>query len=194
MILIIDNYDSFTYNVAQALGMLGKEVRVERNDAITSAEVGRLNPEAVIISPGPGRPEDAGVSMQVIGDHAGAIPIMGICLGHQCIGQVFGGQVRRAIQPVHGKISRVFHDGKGVFYGLRNPFDATRYHSLIVPEDTVADPLEVSAFTTDGEVMGLRAPKLMIEGVQFHPESVATPQGLQMLRNFIETYSTRRAA
>jgi len=194
MILIIDNYDSFTYNIAQALGQLGKSVRVARNDAISAAQVGRLDPEAIVISPGPGTPDDAGVSMQVIADYAGRIPILGVCLGHQCIGQAFGGLVTRAIAPVHGKVSRIFHDGQGVFAGLRNPLEATRYHSLIVTEETVAAPLVVSAFTTEGEVMGLRAAELMIEGVQFHPESAATPQGLALLRNFVEAHGRRAAA
>ncbi len=188
MILLIDNYDSFTYNIAQALGILGRELVVKRNDKVTVEEIGEMAPEAIFISPGPGRPDDAGVSREVIREFAGKVPIMGVCLGHQVIGEVFGAQVTRAAQPVHGKVSEVFHDGRGLFAGLRNPFKATRYHSLIVPEDTVAEPLSVSAYTSDGEVMGLRSSELMLEGVQFHPESIATAQGMMIFKNFLELY------
>jgi anthranilate synthase/aminodeoxychorismate synthase-like glutamine amidotransferase len=188
MILIIDNYDSFTYNIAQALGSLGREIRVMRNDFIEPQEVEDLNPEAVIISPGPGYPKDAGVSMAVIEKLTGKIPILGVCLGHQCIGQVFGAQITRAKRPVHGKQWEIFHDGKLMFEGLRNPLSAVRYHSLIVVENTLAKELMVSAFTHEGEIMGLRNQELMLEGVQFHPESIATAQGMMMFENFLSTY------
>lgn len=188
MILLIDNYDSFTYNIAQALGILGRELVVKRNDAITVEEIGEMSPEAIFISPGPGRPDDAGVSREVVQEFAGKVPIMGVCLGHQVIAEVFGAQVTRAARPVHGKVSEVFHDGRGLFAGLRNPFKATRYHSLIVPEDSVKEPLSVSAYTSGGEVMGLRSAELMLEGVQFHPESIATAQGMMIFKNFLELY------
>jgi len=188
MILIIDNYDSFTYNVAQALGGLGREVVVKRNDAITVDQAQELAPEAVVISPGPGRPEQAGVSCAVIERLAGKVPILGICLGHQAIGHVFGGQVGLAQRPVHGKTWDVYHDGKGLFQGLRNPFCATRYHSLIVEEKGLDGPLKVSAFTQEGEVMGLSCREMALEGVQFHPESIATSQGGLMFENFLAAY------
>ncbi len=185
MILIIDNYDSFTYNLAQAFGEMGQEVKVVRNDVVDLEAVSAMEPEALVISPGPGRPEHAGISCPVIERLAGRVPILGVCLGHQAIGQVFGARVERARAPMHGKTSEVFHNGKGIFRGLRNPFPAARYHSLIVPESSVPDTLKVSAYTTDGEVMGLSAPELMVEGVQFHPESIATGQGGLLLRNFL---------
>ncbi len=188
MILLIDNYDSFTYNIAQALGFLGLTVEVRRNDAVGLSEIDDLGPEALIISPGPGRPEDSGITCAAIERFAGRLPILGICLGHQAIGRVMGGEVIRAKRPVHGKTWEVFHDGQGLFSGLRNPFLATRYHSLIVPEASVKPPLMVSAYTLEGEVMGLRAPELMLEGVQFHPESIATAQGMMIFRNFIDLY------
>jgi len=188
MILIIDNYDSFTYNIAQAMGFLGREVQVVRNDVISPAQIKDLNPEAVIISPGPGRPDDAGISCAVIKRCGGDIPILGVCLGHQCIGQVFGARVERARQPVHGKTSEIFHDGRGIYAGVRNPFVAARYHSLIVPEDSLTDRLTVSAYTADGEVMGLRCRGMAVEGIQFHPESIATRQGTMIFRNFLDTY------
>jgi len=194
MILLIDNYDSFTYNVAHALGLLGLEVKVFRNDAVSLAQVEELRPEAIVISPGPGRPDDAGVSCLLIERLAGRIPILGVCLGHQCLAQVFGAEVVRAGRQVHGKTSEVFHDGRTIYQGVRNPFQAARYHSLIVPEETVSPPLEVSAYTLEGEVMGLRSADLMAEGVQFHPESIATPQGVLLFKNFVDHYLAGRLA
>ena len=188
MILIIDNFDSFTYNVAQAFGELGEEVTVVRNNAMSAAQVAEMKPKAVIISPGPGRPEDGGISLEVIDRYKGEIPIMGVCLGHQCIGQVMGGRVIRAAQPIHGKTWEVYHDGRGLFAGLRNPFVATRYHSLIVEEDSLPESLEVSSFTAEGEVMGLSNRELMLEGVQFHPESIGTAAGQKIFRNFLDMY------
>ena len=194
MILLIDNYDSFTYNIAHALGSLGQEVRVFRNDALTPAEVEDLSPEAIVISPGPGRPADAGVSCGVIEWFKGRVPVLGVCLGHQCIAHVFGAQVIRARRPVHGKTSAVFHDGRTIYTGLRNPFPAARYHSLVVPEESVPPPLEVSAYTQEGEVMGLRCEEFKVEGVQIHPESIATPQGPMIIRNFLDHYLGLRLA
>jgi len=188
MILVIDNYDSFTYNIVQALGELGQELKVARNDALALEDVETLNPAAVVISPGPGRPEDAGITCPLIERFAGRYPILGICLGHQAIGHVLGGRVERARQPVHGKTSEVFHDGQGLLRGLRNPFRAARYHSLIVAESSLRPPLTVSAYTLEGEVMGLRAPELKLEGLQFHPESIATDPGKLIFRNFLEMY------
>ncbi|RJX34864.1 MAG: aminodeoxychorismate/anthranilate synthase component II [Desulfarculus sp.] len=191
MILLIDNYDSFTYNIAQALGVLGRSLEVRRNDAIGLQEIQDLAPEAIFISPGPGRPEDSGITCAAIERFAGRMPIMGVCLGHQALAEVFGAQVVRANRPVHGKISQVFHDGKGIYSGLRNPFAAARYHSLIVPEASVRPPLSVSAYTSEGEVMGLRSSELMLEGVQFHPESIATHQGMMIFTNFLDLYLGR---
>jgi anthranilate synthase/aminodeoxychorismate synthase-like glutamine amidotransferase len=191
MILLIDNYDSFTYNIAQALGVLGHSLEVRRNDAIGLQEMADLAPEAIFISPGPGRPEDSGITCAAIERFAGKVPIMGVCLGHQALAEVFGAQVVRANRPVHGKISQVFHDGRGIYSGLRNPFDAARYHSLIVPEASVRPPLSVSAYTSEGEVMGLRSSELMLEGVQFHPESIATHQGMMIFTNFLDLYLGR---
>lgn len=188
MILVIDNYDSFTYNVVQALGALGQELVVKRNDAIAVDDIDGIAPDAIIISPGPGRPENSGITCEVIERYQDRLPILGVCLGHQAIGQVFGAKVERADQIVHGKTSEIFHDGKGLYQGLRNPFRATRYHSLIVPEESLADPLEVSAYTLDGEVMGIRVKGTKVEGVQFHPESIATPQGDAIFRNFIDMH------
>ena len=188
MILLIDNYDSFTYNVAQALGSLGQPVNVFRNDALDPEEVRELSPRALVISPGPGRPEGAGISCRLIELFAGRIPILGICLGHQCLARVFGARVVKARQPVHGKTSAVFHDGRTIYHGLGNPFPAARYHSLVVPKEDLSPPLEVSARTREGEVMGLRSDRLMIEGVQFHPESIATPQGRLIFSNFLNRY------
>ena len=184
MIAVIDNYDSFTYNLVQYLGELGAEVRVFRNDAISAAEVDLLAPSHIVISPGPGDPSDAGISRQVIRELGARRPVLGVCLGHQCIGDVFGGQVVRAKRIVHGKTSPVYHYGDDLYQGLPSPFDATRYHSLIVAEP-LPDDLEVTAFTTDGEMMGLRHRRYPIHGVQFHPESILTMGGKQILTNFL---------
>lgn len=195
MILLIDNYDSFTYNIAHALGSLGQKLTVIRSDVIGVNDVEAMSPEAIVISPGPGTPNDAGISCSVIERFAGRVPILGVCLGHQCIAEVFGARVVRGKIPVHGKTSEVYHDSRTIYAGLRNPFHATRYHSLVAAEETVSAPLEVSAFTMGGTVMGLRCPDLKIEGVQFHPESIATPQGMMIFRNFIDLYlGVRQAA
>ncbi len=185
MILVIDNYDSFTYNLVQYLGELGAQVQVYRNDAIAAEDVERLAPSHILISPGPGEPSDGGVSSAVIERHYRTTPILGVCLGHQCMGQVFGGRVVRAPRLMHGKTSMIYHDGRGLFTGLPNPFEATRYHSLIVDEPLPAG-LQVTAFTTEGEVMGLRHEHYPMEGVQFHPESILTKGGKQILKNFLE--------
>jgi anthranilate synthase/aminodeoxychorismate synthase-like glutamine amidotransferase len=194
MILLLDNYDSFTYNIAHALGSRGQEVRVFRSDAITTEDVASIEPAAIVISPGPGRPEGAGISCQLIERLAGKIPILGVCLGHQCIAQVFGARVDRAENLVHGKTSEIFHDGRTIYSGVRNPFRATRYHSLIALEETISPPLEVSAYTMDGEIMGLRCKDMKVEGVQFHPESIATPQGGMIFQNFLDKYLDLRVA
>ena len=185
MVLLIDNYDSFTFNIAQALGALGEEVRVVRNDEIDVAGVRELAPDTIIISPGPGRPDDAGVSKAVIANFADRIPVLGICLGHQCIVEVFGGEVVRARRVMHGKVSPVYHDGRTIYDGLSNPFSATRYHSLIAEERGLTDLLEISAYTSEGEVMGVRLKGRPVEGVQFHPESILTPEGNRLLSNFL---------
>jgi para-aminobenzoate synthetase component II len=195
MILLIDNYDSFTYNIAHALGALNQELKVIRCDVIGVKDVEAMAPEAIVISPGPGTPKDAGISMKLIERFAGRVPILGVCLGHQCIAEVFGAKVVRGKIPVHGKTSEIYHDGRTIYAGLRNPFRATRYHSLVAAEETVSAPLEVSAYTMGGTVMGLRCPDLKIEGVQFHPESIATPQGMLIFRNFLDQYlGVRQAA
>ena len=191
MILLIDNYDSFTYNVYQYLGELGAEVSVVRNDEITVAQIERLAPEKIVISPGPCTPNEAGISLEVITRFAGEIPLLGICLGHQAIGQAFGGEVRRARTVMHGKTSPIHHEGKGVFRGLPQPMTATRYHSLIVGWDSLPECLEVTAWTETpegekDEIMGLRHRSLPVEGVQFHPESIFSPQGKTLLENFLE--------
>jgi anthranilate synthase/aminodeoxychorismate synthase-like glutamine amidotransferase len=186
MHLLIDNYDSFTFNIAQAIGALGEDVRVVRNDAIDLAGIEALSPETIIISPGPGRPGDAGISGPVIKRFAGRIPILGVCLGHQCIVEVFGGSVVRAARVMHGKVSGVYHDGRTIYDGLSNPFSATRYHSLIAEERGLPDLLEISAYTSEGEVMGVRLKGQPVEGVQFHPESILTPEGPRLLANFLE--------
>ncbi len=190
MLLMIDNYDSFTYNVVQYLGELGAEVEVLRNDQVDIAGVEALAPERIVISPGPCTPNEAGISMPLIEAFAGRLPILGICLGHQSLGQVFGGRVVRARQVMHGKTSLIHHRGEGVFAGLSNPFEATRYHSLVVERDSLPECLEVTAWTEteDGEldeIMGLRHRELAIEGVQFHPESILTAHGHDLLRNFL---------
>ncbi|AVX20389.1 MULTISPECIES: aminodeoxychorismate/anthranilate synthase component II [Carboxydocella] len=186
MILMIDNYDSFTYNLVQYLGELGEEIRVFRNDAITVEEIEDLSPQHIVISPGPCTPNEAGISLDVIKYFAGKIPILGVCLGHQSIGQVFGGKVVRAERLMHGKTSEIYHDGKGVFAGLPNPFIATRYHSLIVEKETLPDCLEITAETAQGEIMGIRHKEFLVEGVQFHPESILTEVGKDLLRNFLK--------
>jgi anthranilate synthase/aminodeoxychorismate synthase-like glutamine amidotransferase len=184
-VLLIDNYDSFVYNLVQELGELGAEPLVFRNDAIDVAGIEALDPDAVVISPGPGRPESAGVSMAAVSALAGRIPLLGVCLGHQCIGQVYGGRIVSAPTLMHGKTSQIHHDARGVFAGLENPFVATRYHSLVVAPDSVPDVLDVTATTADGVVMGLRHRELAVEGVQFHPESVLTASGPALLQNFL---------
>lgn len=191
MLLMIDNYDSFTYNVVQYLGELGANVHVVRNDEIAVADIAALSPEKIVISPGPCTPNEAGVSMAVIKEYAGKLPILGICLGHQSIGQAFGGEVIRARKVMHGKTSPVHHRGDGVFRGLSQPFEATRYHSLVVAQDSLPECLEVTAWTQTesgevDEIMGLRHRELAIEGVQFHPESILTAHGHDLLRNFLE--------
>jgi len=187
---MIDNYDSFTYNLVQYFGELGEDVRVVRNDDMTLAALRKLEPDAIVISPGPCTPNEAGISLEVIDRLSGAVPIFGVCLGHQAIGQAFGGKVVRAKEIMHGKTSMIHHDGKGVFRGVPNPFEATRYHSLIVEESSLPDCLEISAWTVDadgrrGEIMGLRHKTLPVESVQFHPESILTQHGHALLRNFL---------
>lgn len=184
MIAVIDNYDSFTYNLVQYLGELGADVQVYRNDAVTVGELAALNPSHIVISPGPGEPDDAGISNQAIRELGPQIPILGVCLGQQCIGQAFGGHVGRAARLMHGKTSPIYHYGEDLFIGLPSPFDATRYHSLIVCEPLPTE-LKVTAFTREGELMGLRHRSLPIYGVQFHPESILTTYGKQILHNFL---------
>jgi anthranilate synthase/aminodeoxychorismate synthase-like glutamine amidotransferase len=190
-VLVIDNYDSFVYNLVQYLGELGADPQVYRHDALTVDEIDALAPDGILISPGPGRPDDAGVSNDVLTHHAGRVPIFGVCLGLQCMGQVFGGKVVRAPQVMHGKTSLIRHDGDGVFAGLPNPLEATRYHSLVVERDSVPACLEITATTDDGLVMGLRHREFAIEGVQFHPESILTAGGHDMLRNFLAAMQPR---
>jgi anthranilate synthase component 2 len=191
MLLMIDNYDSFTYNVVQYLGELGADVHVVRNDEIAVDDIEALAPSKIVISPGPCTPNEAGISMAVIQQYAGRLPILGICLGHQCIGQVFGGRVVRARKVMHGKTSPIYHRDEGVFRGLSTPFEATRYHSLVVEKESLPDCLEITAWTRteDGEmdeIMGLRHREMQVEGVQFHPESILTAHGHDLLRNFLE--------
>jgi anthranilate synthase/aminodeoxychorismate synthase-like glutamine amidotransferase len=185
VILVIDNYDSFTYNLVQYLGELGAQVQVARNDALTVEEILALGPQAIVISPGPGDPGDAGVSVPLIRAMAPTTPVLGVCLGHQCIGAAFGGVIRRASRLMHGKTSSIEHDGRTIFAGLPNPFEATRYHSLVVNEADLPGDLEVSARAEDGEVMALRHRSLPLEGVQFHPESILTREGKRLLGNFL---------
>lgn len=185
MLLMIDNYDSFTYNLVQYFAELGEEVIVRRNDAITLEEMEKLKPRYLVISPGPCTPNEAGISLAAIKNFAGKIPILGVCLGHQCIGQAFGGRVVRAKRLMHGKTSPINHDGKTIFRGLKNPFRATRYHSLIVEEETLPSCLEVTAKSDQGELMGIRHRQFPIEGVQFHPESILTEEGKKLLANFL---------
>ncbi len=192
MILVIDNYDSFTYNLVQYLGELGAElpvatdIKVYRNDQISLEEINQLQPDAVVISPGPGRPEDAGISLDLIEQLGSTLPILGVCLGHQSIGQVYGGRIVAAPALMHGKTSQVYHTGTGIFDGLEQPFTATRYHSLVIERQTCPEVLEVTAWTQDGTIMGVRHRNyLQVEGVQFHPESILTASGKQLLRNFL---------
>jgi anthranilate synthase/aminodeoxychorismate synthase-like glutamine amidotransferase len=185
MILLLDNYDSFTYNLAQYLGQMGQTVEIRRNDQITLDEIEELNPERIVISPGPCTPQEAGVSIPLVERFAGKIPILGVCLGHQAIGAAFGGRIIRAPKIMHGKTSEIHHDGKTVFRGLPQDFQATRYHSLIVERKSLPRALEISAQTSDGTIMGLRHRKLRVEGVQFHPESVLTGSGFRLLENFL---------
>ena len=187
-LLLIDNYDSFTWNLAQYFGELGAEVTVERNDAITLDAIAARGPDAIAISPGPCTPNEAGISMDVIREFAGKIPMLGVCLGHQCIGQVFGGRIVRAPRIMHGKTSKIFHDEKGLFAGVENPFVATRYHSLVIAPETMPETLEVTAKTWEDEIMGVRHRSLAapLEGVQFHPESIMTTAGKKLLGNFLQ--------
>lgn len=193
MILMIDNYDSFTFNLVQFLGELGQELIVKRNDEITIEDIEQMQPDFLMISPGPCSPNEAGVSMDVIRHFAGEIPIFGVCLGHQSIAQVFGGDVVRADRLMHGKTSLMHHDGKTIFKDIPNPFTATRYHSLIVKKETLPECLEVTSWTEEGEIMALRHKTLPIEGVQFHPESIMTSHGKELLQNFIRCYSRSAA-
>ena len=186
MLLMIDNYDSFTYNLVQYLGELGTEVRVYRNDAITLEEIAALRPEQIVISPGPRTPAEAGVSVAVIRRFAGQIPILGVCLGHQSVGAAFGGDIVRAGRLMHGKTSPIYHDGRTIFHGLSQPFEATRYHSLLIERSTLPACLELSAWTVEGEIMGVRHRQHLVEGIQFHPESILTIEGKHLLENFLE--------
>ncbi|HEY5024639.1 MAG TPA: aminodeoxychorismate/anthranilate synthase component II [Acidimicrobiales bacterium] len=192
-VLLIDNYDSFTYNLVQEMGALGAEPVVFRNDAIEVSGIREIGADGIVISPGPGRPEDGGVSMAVVAELAGELPILGVCLGHQCIGQVFGARIVPAPELMHGKTSSIFHTGVGVFAEMPNPFEATRYHSLIVDRASIPDVLEVTAETADGIVMGLRHREVPIEGVQFHPESILTSVGPALLTNFLGSLGARRS-
>lgn len=192
MLLMIDNYDSFTYNLVQYLGELGQDVKVVRNDEIAVAEVEKMKPDHIVVSPGPCTPNEAGISVPVIRELSGKFPILGVCLGHQSIGAAFGGNIIRAKQLMHGKTSMIHHANKGVFEGVPNPFEATRYHSLVIERETIPDCLEVTAWTEDGEIMGVRHKTLPVEGVQFHPESILTQHGHDLLANFLRQH--RRAA
>ena len=186
MLLMLDNYDSFTYNLVQYFGELGEDVQVYRNDEITVEQVATLKPDHIVISPGPCSPSEAGISVAVIREFAGKVPLLGVCLGHQSIGQAFGGRIIHAKQLMHGKTSLIHHNNVGVFKGLPNPFTATRYHSLVIERETLPDCLEITAWTDDGEIMGVRHKTLQVEGVQFHPESILTEHGHQMLANFLQ--------
>lgn len=185
MLLMIDNYDSFTYNLVQYLGELGETIRVFRNDKITIPEIEKLNPERIVISPGPCTPKEAGISVEVVRRLAGKIPILGVCLGHQSIGAAYGAEIVNAPRLMHGKTSMIYHDGNTIFQGLPNPFEATRYHSLIIKKETLSDDFTITAWTDQDEIMGIRHKKLLLEGVQFHPESILTKVGKDLLRNFL---------
>ena len=193
-VLVIDNYDSFTYNLVQALRGLGAVVRVFRNDAIGVDEALAVDPTHIVVSPGPGRPENAGISVELIAAAAGRVPVLGVCLGHQALATALGARVGPALALMHGKPSRVYHDGRGLFEGLPNPFPAGRYHSLAVDEEGLPAELVISAYTSDGEIMGLRHREFCLEGVQFHPESILTPEGDRLLRNFLDLEARREAA
>jgi len=184
-ILMIDNYDSFTFNLVQYLGILGENIKVRRNDKIGLGEIEKMEPSRIVISPGPGRPVNAGMSKDIIKHFYKEIPILGVCLGHQCIGEVFGSEVINSGVVIHGKTSKIYHDGKSIFTGVENPFEAARYHSLILKKDTIPSSLEVTAHTEDDIVMGVRHKNYKLEGIQFHPESFLTPDGLKILKNFI---------
>ena len=196
MVVVVDNYDSFTYNLVQYLGELGEDVRVYRNDAIDVGALAVLDPDAIVLSPGPGVPDSAGITLDVIRTLGGTLPILGVCLGHQAIGQAFGGRVVPAPRLMHGRTSPILHDGRGVFCGLPSPFTATRYHSLVVERETLPELLEVSAWTAEGEIMGLRHrdPAVRVEGVQFHPESFLTEHGHALLESFLTHARARREA
>lgn len=186
MLLMIDNYDSFTYNLVQHLGEIGADIKVFRNDRVTIKDIEELKPERIVISPGPCTPKEAGVSVDVIKYFAGKIPILGVCLGHQAIGAAFGGDIIRAPRLMHGKTSMIYHDGKTIYEGLPNPFEATRYHSLIIKKETLPSCLEITAWTDQDEIMGVRHKEFIVEGVQFHPESILTKAGKDLLRNFLK--------
>ena len=186
MILMIDNYDSFTYNLVQYLGELGQVLKVFRNDKISIERIKKLRPKRIVISPGPGRPKDAGISSKLIKEFSGKIPILGVCLGHQCIAEVFGGKVIQAKKIMHGKTSSIYHNNEGIFKGIKNPFVGTRYHSLIVKKESFPKALEIIAWTKDKEIMGLKHKTMLLWGVQFHPESILTKEGKKILKNFIK--------
>ena len=190
MLIVIDNYDSFTYNLVQYLGEFGEDVRVFRNDAVSVADVAAMRPERIVVSPGPCTPNEAGISVPLIRELAGQVPILGVCLGHQSIGAAFGGRIVRADRIMHGKTSPIRHDGHTVFEGLPDPFDATRYHSLVIERATIPDCLAITAWTDEGEIMGVRHRELLVEGIQFHPESILTLSGKDLLRNFLRLGGT----
>jgi anthranilate synthase/aminodeoxychorismate synthase-like glutamine amidotransferase len=194
VILVIDNYDSFTWNLVQYIGEIAEMPRVVRNDEITVEEIGRQKPDAIVISPGPGRPKDAGICLDVVRRYSGSIPILGVCLGHQCIGEAFGGAIVRADRLVHGKTSAVIHTGRGIFVDVDNPFQATRYHSLLVAREGLPEVLQILAWTPENEIMALRHREHETWGVQFHPESILTVQGKEILRNFLRLTANHRAA
>ncbi len=192
MLLMIDNYDSFTYNLVQYLGELGQDIKVFRNDKITIKKIEKMNPERIVISPGPCTPKEAGISIKVVQHFAGKIPLLGVCLGHQSIGAAFGAKIVNAPRLMHGKTSMIHHDGKTIFKGLPNPFEATRYHSLIIKKETLSDDFIITARTSRGEIMGIRHKKLLVEGVQFHPESILTKAGMPLLGNFLKLKIRRK--